>query len=63
MACQFVVAVEVAALDCYAYEVAWLNGLLVGAEGTEGQDAFGFVADVEEDGVGGDGDDGRINLL
>ena len=32
-------------------------------EGGEGQDAFGLVADVEEDGVGGEGGYGGVDLL
>ena len=30
---------------------------------SEGEDAFGLVADVEEDGVGGDGGYGAFDLL
>jgi hypothetical protein len=37
-------------------------GCLVG-EGAEGEDAFGFVADVKENDVGGDGYDGGVDLF
>ncbi len=61
LAGELVVAVEVAALDGDAELVAHL-GCVVG-EGAQGQDAFGLVADVEEDHVRSDGDDGGVNLL
>ncbi len=63
LAGELVVAVEVAAFDGDAEFVAGFDGLFGGAEGGEGQDAFGLVADVEEDGIGGDGDYGGVDLF
>ena len=57
---ELIVAVFVAAFDGDE-EVVAEGGR--GGEGGEGEDAFGLVADVEEDGVCGDGGDGGVDLL
>ena len=59
---ELVVVLFVAAGDGDGEGVAGLDGFGVVLEGRAGQNAFGLVADVEEDLVGGEGDDGALQL-
>ena len=58
-----VVALGIAAFDGDQELVAGLGRSLGVLEDGERKDAFGFEADVEEDGVDGDGDYGGFDLL
>ncbi len=60
---ELVVVLLVAAGDGDGEGVAGLDGFGVVLKGGAGQNALGFVADVEEDLVGGEGDDGALQLL
>ena len=59
---QFVVAFGIAALDGDRNLVARLYGFAGALEDGQRQNAFGLVADVEQDRIGGDGDDGAFQL-
>ena len=60
---ELVVVLLIAASNGDGEGVAGLDALGVVGEGRAGQHALGFVADVEEDLVGGEGDDGALQLL
>ncbi len=60
---ELVVALGVAALDGDGELVADADGGAGVGEEVEGEDALGFEADVDEDGVGGEGDDGAADPL
>ena len=60
---ELVVVFLVAAGDGDGEGVAGLDAFGVVLEGGAGQHALGLVADVEEDLVGGEGDDGALQLL
>ena len=52
----------VAASDGDGEGVAWLDRFGVVGEGRTGQNALGLVADVEEDLIGGEGNDDALEL-
>ena len=60
---ELVVVLLIAAGDGDGEAVAGLDALSVVVKGRAGQNALGLVADVEEDLVGGEGDDGALQLL
>ena len=60
---ELVVALFVAAFDRDGTLFAGLHAFGIVFEGRARQNAFGLVADVEKDLVGGEGDDGALNLL
>ena len=60
---EIVVALFVAALDGDVDFVADLDAVGVVREGGARENAFGLVTDVEENLVGGEGDDGALDLL
>ena len=60
---EFVVAVGITAFYGDAELVTGLHGLFILGEGGEGKDALRLVADVEEDRIHGDGDDGGVDLF
>ena len=60
---EVVIALFVAAFDGDIYRVAGLDAFGIVPEGGARKDALGFVADVDKDLVGGEGDDGALDLL
>ncbi len=59
---ELIVMLFIAAGDGDGEAVAGLYAFGVVIEGRAGQNALGLVADVEKDLVGGDGDDGALQL-
>ena len=59
---ELVVALGVATFDGDGEAIAESGRLLVGGKDGEGEDAFCLVADVDEDGVRGEGHDGAAEL-